>query len=79
MNIDKEIQKFNTKIGLIQVWKVWKVGGGQGYIVTVRSSDRSNRNRIFSHIKKSRALSFASDYRDGIKSGLEIGFALGRI
>lgn len=77
MNIDCEIQKFNTKIGLIQVWRVWQIGGGQGYVVTVASSNRSNGRKIFSHINKKRALSYASDYRDGIKIGLEIGYAVG--
>lgn len=77
MNIDCEIQKFNTKIGLIQVWRVWQIGGGQGYVMTVASSNRSNGRKIFSHINKKRALSYASDYRDGIKIGLEIGYAVG--
>lgn len=77
MNIDCEIQKFNTDLGLIQVWRVWHVGGGQGYVVTLASSNRSNGRKIFSHVNKKRALSFASDYRDGIKIGLEIGYAVG--
>ena len=76
-NIDKEIQKFESSIGLIQVWRVWHVGGGQGYVVTIASSNRSNGRKIFSHVNKNRALSFASDYRDGTKIGLEIGYAVG--
>ena len=77
MNIDCEIQKFNTDLGLIQVWRVWHVGGGQGYVVTLASNNRSNERRIFSHTNKKRALSYASDYRDGIKIGLKIGYAVG--
>ncbi len=77
MNIDKEIQKFKTEIGLIQVWRVWQIGGGQGYVVTIASSNRSNGKKLFSHVDKKRALSYASDYRDGIKIGLKIGYAVG--
>lgn len=74
-NIDKEIQKFESSIGLIQVWKVWHVGGGQGYVVTIASSNRSNGKKIFSHVNKKRALSYASDFKDGANLGVEMGIA----
>lgn len=65
-NIDMELRFRNSTKGKVQLWKVWQVGGGQGYKVTVGSEDRSNEGVAFSHTNKDRALSFMVDFTEGV-------------